>query len=77
MKAARMAASLGGSVAMWAACGFKLAEADTWAARLKTCRACEFWDGQGFGRTGRCRKCGCSTAAKLAMATSKCPVGKW
>jgi hypothetical protein len=27
--------------------------------------------------TGRCSKCGCSTWAKLRMASEKCPIDKW
>lgn len=42
------------------------------ATREATCRACPEWNG-----TGRCRKCGCSTWAKLRMATERCPLGKW
>ena len=45
--------------------------------RLEACRKCEFWNAKGFGGTGRCMKCGCSTWAKLRMATEKCPIGKW
>lgn len=45
--------------------------------RMKICKACEFWDQEEFMGTGRCRKCGCSTWAKLRMATESCPLGKW
>jgi hypothetical protein len=45
--------------------------------RLEACSGCEFWNPQGFNGTGRCMKCGCSTWAKLRMATEKCPIGKW
>jgi hypothetical protein len=77
MKAAHMAKSLAGAAARWAASGFPLASPKALAARLDVCYACEWWDAQGFRGTGRCRKCGCSTQAKLRMATSKCPLGKW
>lgn len=73
----QMAGSLAGSVASWAKGGFQVADEATLASRMEICRACPEWDSTGFGGTGRCRKCGCSTAAKLRMATSKCPDGKW
>jgi len=47
------------------------------AAREATCRACPEWDAADLNNTGRCRKCGCSTWAKLRMATERCPLGKW
>lgn len=73
----QMASSLAGSMATWAMGGFQVAEESTLAGRLAICHGCEFWDAKGFGGTGRCQKCGCSTQAKLRMATSKCPEGKW
>lgn len=45
--------------------------------REATCRACPEWDAAALNGTGRCRKCGCSTWAKLRMATERCPLGKW
>ena len=47
------------------------------AEREATCRACPEWDAAALNSTGRCRKCGCSTWAKLRMATEACPIGKW
>ena len=47
------------------------------ATREATCRACPEWDAAALNKTGRCRKCGCSTWAKLRMATERCPLGKW
>jgi hypothetical protein len=47
------------------------------ANREATCRACPEWDAAALKGTGRCRKCGCSTWAKLRMATERCPLGKW
>jgi len=47
------------------------------ASREAICRACPEWDAQALNATGRCRKCGCSTWAKLRMATERCPIGKW
>ena len=45
--------------------------------RLDICKGCEFWDAEAFAGTGRCKQCGCSTQAKLRMASSFCPAGKW
>jgi hypothetical protein len=57
--------------------GFQLTPPSIMAERLAFCRLCDEWDGSGFGGTGRCRMCGCSTQAKLRMATECCPLGKW
>ena len=61
----------------WIVGGFGTVSDEVLQARLETCRNCEFWDSKGFMDTGRCRKCGCSTKAKLRMPTEKCPIGKW
>ena len=61
----------------WVKSGFKTATTTQLEDRLTICKGCEFWDGAGFGNTGKCTKCGCSTQAKLRMATSKCPIDKW
>lgn len=45
--------------------------------REATCRACQEWNATALNNTGRCKKCGCSTWAKLRMATERCPLGKW
>jgi hypothetical protein len=45
--------------------------------RMQLCKACEWWDAAALKGTGRCKKCGCSTWAKLRMATERCPIGKW
>ena len=57
--------------------GFQTAPPDILAEREATCRACPEWDAKALNSTGRCRKCGCSTWAKLRMATERCPLGKW
>jgi hypothetical protein len=58
----------------WAKSGFAVAKSELYQSRLATCQSCEFWKDQ-FG--GRCLKCGCSTQAKLRMASAACPLGKW
>ena len=70
----QMAKRLGSSVAGWAKGGFPMASAETLGERLAICKACNFWDQGGFGGTGRCSICGCSTHVKLRMATSVCPL---
>lgn len=69
--------SLSRSATKWAKSGFPIPDPETFNARLEICKGCEFWDESGFAKTGRCKKCGCSTQAKLRMATEKCPIGKW
>ena len=71
------AASLATSTAQWASQGFPVATESVLTDRLAVCGSCEFWNAEGFGGTGKCLKCGCSTAAKLRMATASCPDGKW
>jgi hypothetical protein len=57
--------------------GFATTPPDILAEREATCRACPEWDAAALNSTGRCRKCGCSTWAKLRRATEACPIGKW
>ena len=57
--------------------GFAATPTEILAAREATCRACPEWDSSALNATGRCRKCGCSTWAKLRMATESCPLGNW
>lgn len=73
----QMAKSLTSSVTGWAKAGFATASAEDLDARLAICNGCEFWEESGFAGTGKCKQCGCSTQAKLRMATSKCPIDKW
>lgn len=74
-----MAKSLAASLANWAKQGFEIVTEETLNKRLEICGKCEFWDANGFAGTGRCQKCGCSTQAKLRLATSACPLDppKW
>jgi hypothetical protein len=70
-------ASLGKSLVNWNTSGFTTTPPEALATREATCRACLEWDAAALNATGRCRKCGCSTWAKLRMATERCPIGKW
>jgi hypothetical protein len=65
------------SASTWAQQGVPLASGEVLKQRQSVCEACEFWNAKAFNGTGRCMKCGCSTWAKLRMATEKCPIGKW
>lgn len=66
------------SMARWMASGFKVVDEVALAGRLAICQSCPYWGGTTGGDlvSSRCGKCGCS-GLKLALATSKCPIGKW
>jgi hypothetical protein len=61
----------------WSKSGLPVVNENQLESRLVICKGCEFWNASGFSGTGSCTKCGCSTQAKLRMATSKCPIDKW
>jgi hypothetical protein len=73
----QMASTFLGSALRWAKGGMQTVTAEQFYSRIEVCKGCEFWEGSGFAGTGRCKKCGCSTQAKLRMATEKCPIDKW
>ena len=56
---------------------FNLTPREILEERENICHSCDQWDSQAINGTGRCKKCGCSTWAKLRMATERCPLGKW
>jgi len=74
---AQQLARLGHAAHRFARAGFATTPPEALASRQATCKACPEWDAQALNATGRCRKCGCSTWAKLRMATERCPLGKW
>ena len=74
---AELLARFGISAANFTHSGFSTTPPEILDAREATCRACHEWDAEALNATGRCRKCGCSTWAKLRMATERCPLGKW
>ena len=74
---AQILARFGSAAHRFARAGFAVTPPEAIATREATCRACPEWDAQALNNTGRCRKCGCSTWAKLRMATERCPIGKW
>lgn len=61
----------------WALAGFPITKKEKFDERMNICKLCEFWDNSAFNKTGKCKKCGCSTLAKLRMQTEKCPISKW
>ncbi len=69
--------TFGKALSAWARSTFAATPPEILAEREATCRACPEWDAAALNATGRCRKCGCSTWAKLRMATERCPLGKW
>ena len=73
----QMASTFLGSALRWAKSGMQTVTTEQFYSRVEVCKGCEFWEGSGFAGTGRCKKCGCSTQAKLRMATEKCPIDKW
>ena len=73
----KKAQSLSKDMAAWMKRGLPTVPDSVFEKRLAICSDCEFWDEKGFFGTGKCLKCGCSSKAKLKMATSKCPVDKW
>ena len=76
-KRVEMLARFGHAAHRFARAGFATTPPEALATREATCKACPEWDATALNATGRCRKCGCSTWAKLRMATERCPIGKW
>jgi len=66
-----MAASLGKSMAQFAAEGFQVLDRSAFASRLSVCQSCEeLWGAQ-------CAACGCFVHAKAWLPHESCPRGKW
>ena len=74
---ATMAKTFTNSMGDWIRSGFSVVTEEQLQKRLEICSGCEFWDKSAFVGTGKCKKCGCSTQAKLRLATEKCPIDKW
>jgi hypothetical protein len=73
----QMLQNAGRAAANWVKSGFEGVDEITLQSRMDICKGCEFWDKLALNGTGRCKKCGCSTWAKLRMATESCPLEKW
>jgi len=71
----RMAKNFASSMAQTfkhaASTGEVTANPATVAKRIEICESCENKSGI------RCLECGCFIRLKAALATSKCPIGKW
>jgi len=65
------------SMTRWMSSNFEMANEKTIQKRLDICKGCEFWDKDALNKTGRCIKCGCSTAFKIRLQTEHCPINKW
>lgn len=73
----QMIASAGTAALNWVKSGLKTLSDEQIQARLDICKGCDLWDKDALNGTGRCRKCGCSTWAKIRMASEECPEKKW
>jgi len=61
----------------WGSANFGRCAPEEIETRLQECKRCPYWDPTGFRGTGRCKKCGCSTWAKLKLKSASCPDGRW
>lgn len=68
---AAQAKTLARAVVRFVGSGLERSTSAQRAERLAVCGGCEFFAG------GRCRKCGCALARKVAMASEHCPIDKW
>jgi hypothetical protein len=66
-----MAASFAGSMAKFAASGFKTTPPEVHAARVIQCDPCKYREGT------RCKLCGCFIDKKAWMPHEDCPIGRW
>lgn len=61
----------------WMQSGFEISDETKMSERKSICKKCEHWISSAWNGTGKCNLCGCSTWAKIRIATEKCPIGKW
>jgi hypothetical protein len=66
-----MATSLAGSMARFAASGFKRVDEQSHRLRLGRCAPCE------YRQDARCTFCGCFVAKKAWLPHEDCPLGRW
>ena len=66
-----MAASFAGSMAKFAASGFKRVDEQSHRLRMAQCKPCE------HRRRTRCDCCGCFIAKKAWLPHEDCPIGRW
>lgn len=73
-----LARRAGTAMVQWIAAGAPLATEAAQQQRLALCQVCPHWDPTAYRGTGSCAHPSCHcTRAKLALATSQCPMGKW
>ncbi len=65
-----------GAMKTWVLNGMPIVSKEVYESRKSICNSCPFWDKDGNMGMGKCKQCGC-TAAKLYLATEKCPIDKW
>jgi hypothetical protein len=75
---AAKARRLGSALTRWSRAGFPMTQRGEREARRAVCSRCEHWSPDGNAGLGECAhpSCGC-TRAKRALATERCPLGKW
>lgn len=83
-KAIDMAKHFAQSMLIWGRAGFPIARDEVIAKRRAVCEGrdglprCPEWSNStSYFGFGRCGKCGCYGGLKTAVATEKCPLGKW
>ena len=69
--------SFSSSVFNYSKSGFKSSTQEEILKRKSICEMCDNWISSAWNGTGKCNLCGCSTWAKIRMATERCPLGKW
>jgi hypothetical protein len=79
---------MAGAMFRWGRSGFRGLDEATAAARLETCQSCPhlveapdrlLYRVKMVKKSDQrvCRKCGCVAAAKVKVATERCPIGLW
>jgi hypothetical protein len=66
-----MATSFVGSMARFAASGFKTVDEESHRRRMDECGRCE------YRADTRCTFCGCFVAKKAWLPHEDCPIGRW
>ena len=66
-----------GLAMLFLSAGFEIVDETKMSERKSICKECEHWISSAWNGTGKCKLCGCSTWAKIRIATEKCPIGKW
>ena len=66
-----LATSFAGSMAKFAASGFKRVEEESHRLRVGQCEPCS------YRKENRCMLCGCFFAKKAWLPHEDCPIGKW